>query len=289
MFQRENHGPGRRPGWLSCLFLFGVALTLAPRMAMPLHGQSVVSQEPRDRKINVEKRVMVVGDDVRVLEVTGGEAGESLHWTYDTEVSTANGEQPRVRVSLTTLGLGSGYLGVELLPLTDALRRHFGVAEGAGVLVADLVVDGPAHRAGLEVGDVVTAIDGRAVAAPRDLVHSVRAKEKDDRVDLELFRSGHPLSLPVTVGERKRPLVKVEPDGAHFELRQLGPAGDEGVVVFVDEAVGQLREYFQGNEWKARLERLEKSDWDSIEARMEEVHRQLRSLEKKIEAADPDR
>jgi serine protease Do len=63
-------------------------------------------------------------------------------------------------------------LGVTLVPLTSQLAGYFGVI--SGVLVSSVVTDTPGARAGLKAGDVLTAIDGRAVASPADVVARLR-------------------------------------------------------------------------------------------------------------------
>ncbi len=73
----------------------------------------------------------------------------------------------------------------------------------AGAVVKSVTNDSPAKSAGLQAGDVITGIDGTAVASPQDLVDAVGAKKPGDTVTLTVERSGEkePLSLKVTLGE----------------------------------------------------------------------------------------
>ena len=93
--------------------------------------------------------------------------------------------------------LGSGFLGVQLTPLTPELRVHFGVAEDTGVMVARVEEGGPAHAAGIRVGDILSAIDGERIDSGRQLSRAVRKKEEGDLVMLELYRDGSLESYPV--------------------------------------------------------------------------------------------
>ena len=71
---------------------------------------------------------------------------------------------------------GGAYLGVELVNLNEPLRAHFGVPEGSGVLVSNVVENSPAARAGLQVGDILTRFDGEDVASSRRLTSNGPAR-----------------------------------------------------------------------------------------------------------------
>ena len=101
-----------------------------------------------------------------------------------------------------------GFLGVQLTDLTPELRAHFGVPEDAGVLVASVVADSAAERAGIEVGDVVTLVDGESVGSARALAGAIGGHEQDDAVTLEIWRDGRAQQLTATLGEIPRPFVR---------------------------------------------------------------------------------
>ncbi|MEM7352647.1 MAG: PDZ domain-containing protein [Acidobacteriota bacterium] len=95
-----------------------------------------------------------------------------------------------------------GYLGIMLSELTPELRGHFGVTEDAGVMVSKVVDDTPASRAGLLVGDIITAVDGEAVRSSRSLARAIRRHEEGTIVDLEVFRDGQVQILSPAIEER---------------------------------------------------------------------------------------
>jgi len=70
-------------------------------------------------------------------------------------------------------------------------------SQPAGALVGRLTVDGPGHRAGLQPGDVVAAVDGRPTATMHDLVVRLRTHEPGDEVVLTVHRAGAWLDLRV--------------------------------------------------------------------------------------------
>lgn len=103
--------------------------------------------------------------------------------------------------------LGSGRrLGVSTMTLNKQLADYFGVAKG--VLVTAVSDDGPAAKAGVKAGDVITAIDGEEVDSPGDLAR-VTNNKKDGDVTLTIIRN------------KTQQMIRVTP-------RQAGPTGVPG-------------------------------------------------------------
>ncbi len=97
-----------------------------------------------------------------------------------------------------------GYLGVELLELTPELRAHFGAPENAGVMIARVVAGSPADRAGLKVGDILTALDGMPMTSSRDARGVVRPLDEGALLAIEMRRDGQPQVVTATVEQRER-------------------------------------------------------------------------------------
>lgn len=148
-------------------------------------------------------RVLKAGDhDVVVIEEHegDGEGGESVRRRVH-RVMQRLGE----RGSRLHLRHGGGaFLGVQLSDLTPELRTHFGVPEDAGVMVGKLVDGSPAFRAGLEVGDIVAAVDGEPVASSSALARAIRGHEDGETVVLEVWRDGQMQKISATLEERER-------------------------------------------------------------------------------------
>ncbi len=95
-----------------------------------------------------------------------------------------------------------GYLGVRPLEMTPELRQHFGAPKDAGVLVGSVEADSPASRGGLQVGDIVTALDGNRIESDRELQRDVRRRKPGETVKIEIVRNRAPRTLTITVGKR---------------------------------------------------------------------------------------
>jgi putative serine protease PepD len=77
-----------------------------------------------------------------------------------------------------------------------------GSTVGQGALVASAVPGGPADRAGVLTGDLVTKVDGKTVRAPEDIATAIEARRPGDEIDLEVRRAGGERTLRVTLGTR---------------------------------------------------------------------------------------
>jgi hypothetical protein len=96
----------------------------------------------------------------------------------------------------------ASFLGVQLTALTPELRMHFGLQEDRGVMVSRVFDDSPAFRAGLEPGDIITAIDNEIVATQRDLMKSILHRSEGDVVELDIWRSGRPETITAIIEQR---------------------------------------------------------------------------------------
>jgi serine protease Do len=88
-------------------------------------------------------------------------------------------------------------IGISTVQLTKQLAEYFGVAEGTGVLVTAVTDDGPAAKAGIKAGDVITAVDGEKVDGPGDLSRTIN-KKKDGDVTITLIRKKDQKTITVT-------------------------------------------------------------------------------------------
>ncbi len=95
----------------------------------------------------------------------------------------------------------SVFLGVKVESLTDQLRKYFEVSDGLGVLVAEVVEDSPAEKAGLKAGDVITKVEDREVKNHKDLVRGLNYFDPNDEVEIYFVRNKSKKSVDVTLAE----------------------------------------------------------------------------------------
>jgi S1-C subfamily serine protease len=95
----------------------------------------------------------------------------------------------------------NGFLGVGFESLTAELAAEEGLSVTEGALIRNVVEETPAATAGLQVGDVVTAVNGEAVDGEWSLRDRLVAYEPEDVVTLTVLRAGETLTLEVTLAE----------------------------------------------------------------------------------------
>jgi len=95
-----------------------------------------------------------------------------------------------------------GYLGVSIQSVTPEIASSLGIKDGKGALVAEVVPNGPAAKAGFEQGDIVTAINGQAIDDANDLTRKVASVPAGQTATLSVARQGKPMEVKVTVGTR---------------------------------------------------------------------------------------
>ncbi|MGD0562084.1 MAG: Do family serine endopeptidase [Roseiarcus sp.] len=93
-----------------------------------------------------------------------------------------------------------GWLGVEIQPVTPELAETLGVKNPSGALVARETANSPAANAGVKTGDVITAVNGDAVADPKDLSRRIAALGPQKTADLAIWRNGAAQTIAVTLG-----------------------------------------------------------------------------------------
>src|SRR4030095_14219074 len=71
-------------------------------------------------------------------------------------------------------------IGITTTHITNQLADFFGIADGRGVLVTSVIENGPAAKAGLKAGDVITAVDGEKVDSTGDISRVVNNKREGD-------------------------------------------------------------------------------------------------------------
>ncbi len=96
-----------------------------------------------------------------------------------------------------------GYVGLRLQEMTPAIAQALGRPDAKGVLVASVEPGGPAEKAGIKTGDVITRIGSEAVERPRDLTRAVAGLKPGTQARLTVVRGGNTQEITLAVGERQ--------------------------------------------------------------------------------------
>jgi len=94
-----------------------------------------------------------------------------------------------------------GWLGVTIQDLTEDLAASFEFEGTDGVLIGDVIEDGPADRAGLQSGDIIVQYDGKSVSDMNRLRNRIAATKPGEEVEFEIVRDGKRRTKTVEIGE----------------------------------------------------------------------------------------
>ena len=120
------------------------------------------------------------------------------------------------------------YIGVSVATVTSELQSY-GIPQGAALRVIN--EDSPAQAAGLQVNDVITAVDGKEITSSSDLVDVISRCQPGDVLTLTVYRQSEAeaLTITITVGEQKVDALAPAPSS---QQSQQGPGGGYGGYSF---------------------------------------------------------
>ena len=140
--------------------------------------------------------------------------------------------------------MGRGRLGVRIESLNPDLGGYFGVPDGRGVLVLEVLKGTPAERAGIKAGDVITRVGDQNVEDAGDLTRAVSKQE--GRVTLTVMRKSERRTIEAELERAPRVMRWDGSEGPlgmngndRMVIRRSGGAGDDAEM---REQMRQLRE-----------------------------------------------
>ena len=136
----------------------------------------------------------VVGINTAIFSPSGGNVGIA----FAIPASTAKEVVGNLIENGTVL---RGWLGVQIQPVTDEIAESIGLKDAKGALVTEAQADGPARDAGIRAGDVITAVNERNVASPRELARVVGGFPPSTKVEVTLWRAGAEQKVSVELGK----------------------------------------------------------------------------------------
>src|SRR3954453_18194414 len=193
----------------------------------------------------------VIGVNTAIFSPSGGSVGIAFAIPAGTVKSVVAQLKDKGAVS-------RGWIGVQIQPVTTDIAESIGLNSAEGALVAEPQTNGPAAKAGVQAGDVITAVNGSAGKDARDLARQIGALAPGSSVNLKVWRKGEEKSFALTLGElpSQREARAARPESSspgHTAVPRLGltlaPAGQvagsgsEGVVITQVEPDGVASEH----------------------------------------------
>jgi serine protease Do len=94
-----------------------------------------------------------------------------------------------------------GWIGVQIQPVTLDIADSLGLKKAEGALVAEPQANGPAAKAGIEAGDVITAVNGETVKDARELARTIGGLAPGAAVKLNVLHKGQDKLINLTLGQ----------------------------------------------------------------------------------------
>ena len=174
----------------------------------------------------INMRGEVVGINSQIYSRSGGYMGISFAIPID--------EASRVADSLRVNGrVIRGRIGVTIDQVTKEVAESIGLGKPTGAMVRSVEAGGPAEKAGVEAGDIITKVDGRAVEKSADLPRIVGGVKPGSKTALQVFRRGAVRELNVLV-------VEFEPERTAARAGEREPAKPQASVGSLGLAVADL-------------------------------------------------
>jgi serine protease Do len=192
----------------------------------------------------------VIGVNTAIYSPSGGSVGIAFAIPAETVKSVISQLKDKGAVS-------RGWIGVQIQPVSADIADSLGLKGTQGALVAEPQANGPAVKAGIQAGDVITAVNGTPVRDARDLARQIGAMSPGTSVRLTVLQKGQEKTISVTLGElpndREARATPETREQGGLALPRLGltlaPAsevagsGNEGVVVTAVEPDGVAAEH----------------------------------------------
>ena len=186
----------------------------------------------------------VIGVNSQIYSRTGGFMGLSFAVPVDVVVNVYS--QLRENGYVTR-----GWLGVLIQDVTRELAESFNMDKPHGALVAKVLADSPAERAGIEVGDIIVSYDGAEIAFSSDLPPLVGNSKIDSNVPMGIIRAGKRKNLDVMIAKlpEQDKLAQADKTGS-----QAAPANAMSLVV--KELTAEQREQLDQAEGGILVEKV---------------------------------
>jgi serine protease Do len=191
----------------------------------------------------------VIGVNTAIFSPSGGSVGIGFDIPADTAKAVVTELREHGHVT-------RGWLGVQIQPVTAGIADSLGMKKAEGAMVDEPQNGSPAAKAGIESGDVITAVNGTPVKNARELARTIGMMAPDSSVKLDFVRQGQDKSVTLTLAQMPNDQRQAsantdnaQPTGGvpHLGLQvapasEVSGAGERGVVVTAVDPDGPAAE-----------------------------------------------
>jgi serine protease Do len=170
----------------------------------------------------------VIGVNTAIFTQSGGYQGLGFAMPSNTVAEIYNDLiSPSHKVTRGSIGI------VFKVGLSGAVNRVYGFKNG--VLVQEITPGGPAEKAGLKAGDIISSIDGRPIKDGDDLVNEIASRRPGSSVRLGYLREGKQADATVTIGDREKVFAELGNQQVEPNSDEKGDVGEAKLGIVVRE------------------------------------------------------
>jgi len=136
----------------------------------------------------------VIGVNSAILSPGGGSTGIGFAIPADTVKTVVGQLKVKGKVS-------RGWLGIRIQTVTEEIAQRLGVKPAQGALVVEPQPGGPAAKAGIASGDIITSLNGESIKDDRELIKKIGDLAPGTEVKLAVLRKGEEIAIALTLGE----------------------------------------------------------------------------------------
>jgi serine protease Do len=137
----------------------------------------------------------VIGVNTAIITPSGGSAG--IGFAIPADIANS------ITQKLIKGGkIDRGFIGVVIGPVSEDNAEALALKDTNGAFITDVNKDGPADKAGVQIGDIVKAVNGEPVKVSTDLTRKVGSVRAGDKVNLTVLRNGKTVQITVTAALR---------------------------------------------------------------------------------------
>jgi serine protease Do len=175
----------------------------------------------------------VIGVNTAIYTQSAGYQGIGFAMPSNTVVSVYNDLiSPSHKVT-------RGSIGIQFREgLSGAVNRVYGFKNG--VLVQEVQPGGPADKARLKPGDIITTIDGRSIKDGDDLVNEIASRAPGSTIRLGFVRDGKPQDTTVTIGDRDKVFAELNNPQPENDQESSGGATEAKLGIVVHQITSQM-------------------------------------------------
>ncbi len=189
------------PFGLDRTFTVGIISAVA-RRDVDLMGDSQ-TQIQTDASINPGNSggplLNIYGEVIGVNRMIYSQSGGNIGIGFAIPINTAKGVLEQLKKHKK---IKRGYIGVQIVPLTEEYSKELGLKENSGALVGQITDGGPADKGGIITGDVILTVGGKEIKNFGDLISEVENAGIGKTLKIEVWRNKSKITLFITVAER---------------------------------------------------------------------------------------